>query len=1449
MKKVLTRLFALILAAAMLLPLAACSIGGDKDTTVSPEPTQPTQTIDANKTDPETLTFSPFDLEGARIVFPETASDSLEKTAQKLAKLLAGKTGVSLPVGSDRVDFGTAAPADTKEILLGKTNRAESFDVLRANDYRIEKRGARLVIAGGSDAALDAAVEELFAQSFFFNGTTLLAPSAAYDYAVSYKAETLVLGGADIRNYTIVRDAANAECAEYLRNAIRNVVGHDIPVAPDYDGATPYEICIGNLEQAEDIYPEAGKYIIKQQGTKLILGGTGANAGYYALIDFINSYLSPDRTVGTLTISVAEKIEAHKQNRLFALNLAESLPDMTGKYGMEMSAENVFKRFLLAKEALPDEVTVVNPIKVEDYPFSQQRQVYVSPTGDDKNVGSFEEPFATIGRALTVISQDGAKGGIIWVRGGTYELSKTISLAGNVGGTPVSPLFIKAYVDENNKKEEVRLTTHKKWSKDLNIWQNVDPVTDAVAARLPEDVQSEVLYAKISDLGLTPADIGGIDPSNGPAKLYVGDVEYTTARYPNNTGNLQDLFFFTHVYEQGYVNSPSGTDLYYPWLESCANRGIDPSTKVPWEVRVINQKDNIDNVPSGKMKYWYHKEAQNMADEVTSWVNTGNIWCYGSTFEGWEFAYYNLEFLPDNATAGNWHYGENGEKLFCGFKNDQNGMTITTYDANGKATEKKGYYSLKSKTPNAPYGVKDSANSPAGHNTFYFFNAIEMLDQPGEWFYDSETEIIYLYPTPEFGMDGEEYEMTYAGTDSYHVFSASSASYVVLDGLNVQGCSARPVLAANCSSFILQNCKFKYAALGVSFSNGTNCAVLNCEFSRSLYSGMLTVASGVSSMEPTDNIVQNNIFYNPADLQQWAVSLSGVRNIVSHNYFSDVQVNGSGYENIIEYNHFSGGSKDVVDGGMIYYGGSSQRGNHFRYNLFHMFNANHNAVYNDTQACGSYTYGNIVSTIGGKASHHKGWYSSSGNGNVCYGNIMVLRNPLECTESQLSESDEGEAGYDKIKGAYGSLNSAGNFQQSKGDDINQSNLFYYYYSQNGYQTGSINKNPFHYYFGYNEWAQLKDLQARIVNLGGYDFISRYEYETLLLQKRIKEGIPGGSNPVLGLDAYRDLKEAGTITQEQQDILDLLEQLYNGINQAIGRGTYFTQSLAGHWWNSYAVSRVAYYHKRVNQDVYKTYDPLFYNYIYTVDMFNQAYNESDYMPWYFYKPQKLAYQTDFSQPDGLARDDNGALIRKTFTYVAPVGTLFTIPKYQYLDEEGKTVTVEQSTRTVQADPSRNDEMGSVTFTYEEIASMERLDRSASCCVIKDNIILGGTPVLDLTDVKNPKPDGTNRVVEKMVITNNTLGSAGYFDTVMQEGNFLYYTYDDIMEDVKEQLYEIKPEGWAIIEEWMSEYVKEKFNGDFAQYRAIFKNSEDQFRIGTTFLFDTNDYLTEKPLGAE
>jgi len=67
---------------------------------------------------------------------------------------------------------------------------------------------------------------------------------------------------------------------------------------------------------------------------------------------------------------------------------------------------------------------------------------YVAPTGSDSNAGTLAAPFATIGKAVSVV----AAGDTIALRGGTYPLAATVTIAKS--GTASAPLTLTAYQAE-----------------------------------------------------------------------------------------------------------------------------------------------------------------------------------------------------------------------------------------------------------------------------------------------------------------------------------------------------------------------------------------------------------------------------------------------------------------------------------------------------------------------------------------------------------------------------------------------------------------------------------------------------------------------------------------------------------------------------------------------------------------------------------------------------------------------------------------------------------------------------------------------------------------------------------------------------------------------------------------------------------------------------------------
>ena len=985
---------------------------------------------------------------------------------------------------------------------------------------------------------------------------------------------------------------------------------------------------------------------------------------------------------------------------LYELNLPEGFSDLRGKVPMTMSAEAFEARFRATRDELPKEVTVLPPFDTDSYKRNAP-EIFVSANGDDAAAGSAEAPVATIGEA---VSRAAGKGGVtVTVGDGVYSLTDAVTLTEAHSGTVESPFILRAA-----KGAHPVLTANKTFSSERSHWRIADPATDPVAARLPKEAQGKVLSTTIAEQGLTADDMAEITAgaSGGAPRLFVGGEEYILARYPNRAATIHELLYFTKPYDSGTVKARDGSDLYWTWAER-ADRdfGGDRLHNIGWQFRLLNGKDNFENATGTIRK---DPTAEERAEFLLSWVNTGNIWYYGSVFEGWEFGYYNLALNTEGKEYA--HYAESDTEkktpLLGAFVPDEEGPY--TYEG------QKGYFSLKS-VEHSLYGCKHSGNSPAGRNTFYLFNAIEALDEPGEWFYDKETGILYVYPK-----NGEDFygsAIGYSGKAEYAPITCRGLEYAIIDGLTVDGSNDEGVLLDKCRNVILQHLTVKNTKCrSVELDDCFRTAVIYSDFSAAYrYMVGLDGREQVKKLIPTDNVVQNCFFHDAKPTRQLGISCNDCRVIVSHNYFRNTCLNASGAgECIFEYNRFEGGSADVVDGGMYYASGTHCRGNHIRYNLFHMFNETHNAVYNDTMNAGNYAYYNVVSTLNSKCNHHKGWYSSTGMGNICFGNIMVFRDPWEVARAKSVAGDEDE----KISVGVG-------------DNINQSALFYYYFGKE---------------------------HAAVTN-------RRYEFV-----------VPGR------------------------------EELYTMDYGPVEEGFYASQSLAGHWWEGMKAGELRTYLEEGDVEAREKRDPAYVNHLYGTRLILDALENSDYRIKYFYAPAKWTGKTYTSK-------------------AAPAGTELLIPEYTYLGEDYAPVTVASHTVTVP-------ESGEVTLAYEEIAAMERLRRAPAFCVIKNNVLLGGTPLMDeerknrIGDVDYAQMINDGPASEGYVKNDQWLRrrALGYIPTSDEQYNFLRYEYEKVMADPRHFDYHILPEAAAEIAATL----------DPAEAEAVL--SLDYEKTGPTYGFD-------------
>ena len=991
MKKTLRILSLMLVLVMTVAVLAAC--GGNKPP-VGQDGTDPIETEPPAPTYDKTYLA---DWQEYTLVFPEGTSDAVSNAFFAFTSAIVEKYGSLLKVNSDFLMPGETVPENTLEVLVGATNRPESTQAresLLANDYYIGMINNRLVIVGGSDKATADAIKHF--TSYLLGDEGFMYPTEGYIYTSEYLVDKLTIGGEDISEFVIVRasgmSATDRIMVDYMRDLIADICGVSIKVELPSSKEQTHEILIGNTGRALTSKElELGTYSVEQTDTKLALYGNGDSSETFVLKYLIKDVLSNIPKCESYDIKLDTVIgEKFASPSLVASNLPEKFTDFSGKYDDSVkSLEATMSRFLLSVEELPEEVTVISPILVEDYLDAIKKQVYVSnASGDDNNNGSKKAPFKTIAKAVSAMKN--TNGGVIWVEGDTYELSETILLGTTHSGNVLTPLFIKSYGDK-----DVTLTSNVEI--ETKAFRPVNTAVDLVAARLHDDVEDKVYCINLyDDLGWTEDDIVDVTTS-GPARLYVDGEELTLARFPNayyedgvTPLEGKDYLYFTHVYEVGTVTSSSNLN-YWNWVDR-VNK--DPSltldTIIPWETRIPDTKGAV----SANEAY--------MGEEIKTWVNTGDIWYYGNVYSGWEHAYYTI--APDCVHDGKY-------------------LGINKGD---------GYYSLKSVQP-CFHGAMNSTNSAAGRNTYFLFNAIEALDAPGEWFIDKETGYLYIYPKSD---DITKQQLFYSGSNNLEaLLKFEGASYVVVDGIGVDGCNQYGIRVNNSENIVIQNITTKNTKnSAVRFDNSRKSALINSFLSHAESLVMLYGPNDDRSLTPSDIFIQNNVFSEPPPSSSYVVGIGGCRAVISHNLFIDCCLSGGSSNNasecIIEYNLFEGGNRFATDGGMVYLAGLRHRGHHIRYNLFHMFKATHNAVYFDTKGGGSYAYGNVISTLGAWTNAHKGWYSSSGHGNVCYANIMVLRNAAQIDAVNGKDGDEDTQAI------------------RKGDTVNEGALFYYFYGNN-----------------------------------------------------------------------------------------------------------------------------------------------------------------------------------------------------------------------------------------------------------------------------------------------------------------------------------------------------------------------------------------------------------------
>lgn len=295
--------------------------------------------------------------------------------------------------------------------------------------------------------------------------------------------------------------------------------------------------------------------------------------------------------------------------------------------------------------------------------------------------------------------------------------------------------------------------------------------------------------------------------------------------------------------------------------------------------------------------------------------------------------------------------------------------------------------------PHGVYGYQ-------AHKRFRVLNLLEELDEPGEYYLDRKTGIIYFWPPSDIRKG-----RTVVSIIEQPMITIQ-ASYVTIRDFIIEACRGTAIEISGADSTLVAGCVLRNIGnCAVSINGGKNTGVIGCDIYQTGDGGVNLQGGDRKTLTPAGNFVVN---CKIRDFSRWcrtyrpAVAVMGVGNRVAHNLIFDAPhsaVTLGGNEHVIEFNEIHHVCNETGDAGAFYMGRNwTQRGNVVRYNFFHDLGAYEDkysahgfsdtmAIYLDDWTSGTRVYGNICVRA------NRAVLLGGGRDNVIENNIFVDCNP------------------------------------------------------------------------------------------------------------------------------------------------------------------------------------------------------------------------------------------------------------------------------------------------------------------------------------------------------------------------------------------------------------------------------------------------------------------------
>ena len=248
---------------------------------------------------------------------------------------------------------------------------------------------------------------------------------------------------------------------------------------------------------------------------------------------------------------------------------------------------------------------------------------------------------------------------------------------------------------------------------------------------------------------------------------------------------------------------------------------------------------------------------------------------------------------------------------------------------------------------------------------YYYLNVLEEIDEPGEWYLDRDSGVLYFWPPAPV-----DRHKTYVSLLEEPVVSLQEASHITLRDITIENTRGHGIEIRGGEGNRIAGCTIRNVGnYGVVIEGGSENGVVSCDIHETGDGGIKIEGGDRKTLEPARHYARNNHIHHFARRNKTyrpAVHLSGVGNVVANNLIHDSPHSGilfGGNDHVIEFNEMHDVALETGDVGALYTGRDwTEQGTAIRYNFFHHIGRvgqNVRTVYLDDCSGGTTIFGNV----------------------------------------------------------------------------------------------------------------------------------------------------------------------------------------------------------------------------------------------------------------------------------------------------------------------------------------------------------------------------------------------------------------------------------------------------------------------------------------------------------